>query len=105
MRPTFKASSAPMGIAAHDHLKGLLRADHARQPLRAARTGQEAQLHLGQAEARALHAHAVVAGQRHLEAAAESRAVDGGDDGLGAVLDQVEHCVQRRAPSAACRTR
>ena len=40
-------------IAAHDHLERLLRAHHARQPLRPARAGQEAELHLGQAEARA----------------------------------------------------
>src|SRR2546427_4634841 len=38
------------------------------------------QLHLGQAEAGALHADAVVTGERDLETAAEGRAVNGGHD-------------------------
>src|SRR5438067_1941662 len=54
-------------IAAHDHRQGLLRADYARQPLRAAGAGQQAELHLGQSEARVLHADAIVTRERHLE--------------------------------------
>src|SRR4029079_11660577 len=63
-------------IAAHDHLQRLLRTDHAWQPLRAARTGEDAQLHLGQAEAGALHTNAIVTGQGDLEPSAERRPVD-----------------------------
>src|SRR3989475_10383835 len=54
------------------------------------------QLHLGQAEAGALHADAVVTGERDLETAAEGRAVDGGHDGLRRALDQIQHRVERR---------
>jgi len=70
-------------------------ADQARQALRAAGAGQEAELHLGQAELRLARGrgHAVVAGQRDLQAAAEAAAVDGGDhrlrEGLQAVHDRL----------------
>src|SRR5216683_272167 len=84
------------GAAADHHLQALLDAHHARQPLRAARAGQNPQLHLGQTEAGALHADAVVTGERDLETAAEGRAVDGGHDGLRRALDQIQHRVERR---------
>jgi hypothetical protein len=84
----------PDRIAAHDHGQRLGHPDHARQPLGAARARQDAELHLGQAEARGLHAHAVVAGQRHLEPAAQRGAVDRGHHRLGRALDQIEHLVQ-----------
>jgi hypothetical protein len=68
--------------AAGHHLQRLLGADDARQALRAAGAGQQAEVHFGQAALGRRHGHAVVAAQRHLEAAAERGAVDRGDDGL-----------------------
>jgi hypothetical protein len=86
----------PDRIAAHDHRERLRHADHAGQALRPARAGQDAELDLGQAEARGLRAHPIVAGERHLEAAAERGAVDRRHHRLGRALDQVEHLVQAR---------
>ncbi len=74
--------------AGGDHLERLLGADDARQALRAAGAGQQAELDLGQAELRARHGDAVVGDERDLEPAAQRGAVDRGDDGLGAVLDR-----------------
>ena len=54
----------------------------ARQALRAAGAGQDAELHLGQAELRLRRGDAVVAGERELEAAAEREAADRGDQRL-----------------------
>ena len=76
------------------HLEGLARADDARQALRAAGAGQQAEVHLGQAAPRAGHGDAVVGAQRHLEPAAERRAVDGGDHRLGRALHHRLHVEQ-----------
>ena len=57
-------------------------ADHARQPLRAARAGQQAQLDFGQRDLRAGRGHAVVAGERELQTAAHRHRVDRGDHRL-----------------------
>jgi hypothetical protein len=57
-------------------------ADAAREALRAAEAGDDAEVDLGLAEACALSAGVdEIAGQRELAAAAEREAVDGGDDG------------------------
>ena len=71
-----------------DHLGRRLGPDQPRQPLRAAGAGDQAELDLRQAELRRRHGDAVMADQRDLEAAAERRAVDGGDDRLRRVLDR-----------------
>src|SRR5215467_9358887 len=75
-------------------ISGLPRAGHARQPLGAAGARKQAELYLRQTEARALHAHPVVAGQGDLEPAAECRAMDRRHDRLRRALDQVENRVQ-----------
>ena len=94
------------GCRSRDHLQRLLDADDARQPLRAAGAGQQAELDLGQAElARTGRRRGSGSAERDLEAAAERRAVDRGDDRLGAALDRVLHVVERGAPWAACRIR
>ena len=72
------------GVAAHDHLERLGHADEARQALRPAGSRQDAELDLGEPALRAAHGDAVVAAERELEAAAERRAVQGGDDRLRA---------------------
>ncbi len=80
-----------------DRLQRRLRADQARQALRAAGAGDEAELDLGQAELGRGNGDAVVADQRDLEAAAERCAVDRGDDRLRAVLDRGLRVRQARA--------
>ena len=62
-----------------DHVQRARLADHARQPLRAAVTGDEAELDLGQAHFRVARGDAERARERKLEAAAERVAVDDGD--------------------------
>ena len=78
------------GIAGDDHRQRGLDPHDAGKALRAARAGQDAQLHLGQAQLRRGHGDAVMAAQRNLQPAAQSGAVDRGDDGLGAILDRVD---------------
>ncbi len=58
-----------------------------RQPDGAAGTGHDAEGDLGQADRGGGRGHAEAAGERHLEAAAEGGAVDGGDPGLSRALD------------------
>ena len=75
--------------AGDDHLHRRLRADQARQALRAAAARQDADQHLGQADLGARHGDPVVAGERMLEPAAERVAVDRSHHRLAA---------RRRAP-------
>ena len=82
--------------AGRDHLQRLLRTDDARQALRAARAGQQTEMHFRQAALRRRHGDAIVAAQRGLQAAAERSAVDRGDDGLRGILDRVADVVQAR---------
>mmetsp|Transcript_3085 Transcript_3085/g.10134 ORF Transcript_3085/g.10134 Transcript_3085/m.10134 type:complete len:261 (-) Transcript_3085:18-800(-) len=64
-------------LAAGDHdLRRRVRADEPRQALRAARAGQDAEVHLRQTDPRAAGHDAVVARHGELEAAAERGAVD-----------------------------
>jgi len=81
------------GLAAHDHLQRLLHAHQARQPLGAARAGQEAEPPREYSEARRSGRHPVVAGQGHLEVDMDRGAMEGSDHGLGGALDQVEDFV------------
>ena len=84
-------------LARRHHLQRLLRPHDARQPLRAAGAGQQAEIDFRQAAAGGGHGHAVVTGERHFQAAAQRRAVDRGDHGLGRILDRVLHVEQARA--------
>src|SRR6185437_8777940 len=70
-------------------LQCVRRRDHARDTLRAARAGEEADLDFRQAEPRLriVRGDAVMAGQRKLEAAAHCRAVERADPRLAAGLD------------------
>ena len=84
----FKRLAGVERIPGENGLHRLLRADQPRQPLGAAAARQQADLDLRQTDGGAGRGDAVVAGQRQFEAAAERRAVDRGDDGLGAAFDQ-----------------
>ena len=69
-------------VAAGHHLHRIRHRYDARQALRAAGAGQDAELDLGQAEQRLGRGDPVVAGERELEAAAEREAADRGDERL-----------------------
>ena len=95
----------PDRLAGDDHLQRLLRSDQARQALRAAGAGQEAELDLGQADARRRGSDPEMAGERQLEAAAERGAVQGRDDRLRHRLDRGDDLARGSGPAAACRIR
>ena len=78
------------------HLQRLLDAGDARQALRPARAGQQAELDLGNAQLRVGHGDPIMAAERDLEPAAERGAVDRRDHRLGAILDRVDHARQPR---------
>ena len=69
------------------------------QPLAPAGAGDEAELHLGQAELGLgmVGGDPVVAGQRQLQPAAQAGAVDGGDDRLRERLDPAHHLLPLEA--------
>ncbi len=69
--------------AGEDEVESVGHADQARQALGAAEAGEEAELHLGEAELRlrVLGRDAALAGQGELEATAEAGAMDRGDGG------------------------
>ena len=75
------------GLAGEAVVERDLQAGAHGEALQAVEAGQQAELHLGEAEDGLLVVgeDAGVAGQRDLEAAAERGAVHGGDDGLGRV--------------------
>ncbi|MCY1225708.1 hypothetical protein D9M72_379120 [compost metagenome] len=80
------------GVAAAEHqVQRRAGANQARQALRAAGAGQQAQLHLGQPEPGARGRHAVVRRQRKLQPAAQRHAVQRGNDRPGAGLDRLAH--------------
>ena len=78
-------------LPADDHVERGLHADQPRQPLRAAGAGDDAQRHLGQAEARAGRHEPDVARQRHFQPAPRGNAVNGRDHRLAGSLDLVEY--------------
>ena len=81
-------------IARQDHRQRLLDADEARQALRAARAGDQAELDLRQAEPRACGGDAEMAAHGEFEPAAERRAVHRRDGRLLDVVDQRDHVHQ-----------
>ena len=88
-------------LAAGDHqLLGPAGADGARQPLRAAAAGDDAEQDLGLAEHGSLAGDAVVARQRQLAAAAERVAADRGDHEPRDRRDRIERRVEPGADRA-----
>ena len=82
------------GGAGDDHGQRLLDPDDARQALRAAGAGQEAELDLGQAHLGAGPGGAGVAAQCQFQPAAQGHAVHGGYDGDRHVLDRGDDLAQ-----------
>ena len=91
IRPCGQRRSAADTLAAADHGDGARNAHDARQSLRAARAGDDAQRHFRQAHHRARRRDACVAAQGQLEAAAQRRAVQRRHHGLAAVFDGLDH--------------
>ncbi|MFO1270365.1 MAG: hypothetical protein U1F50_01550 [Rubrivivax sp.] len=81
------------------HLHRVAEGCQPRQALRAAGAGQETPAHFGNAQLqlRVVGHHALAAGQRQFQPAAERQPVDGGDPGLGAVLQPHELASQAAA--------
>ena len=86
MRSTMPAASAVGGfdgLAERAHLDRLGDARQPRQPLRAGRAGNDAELHFRLSDLRRGDRDAIVPGHGDFEAAAERRAVDRQTTGLG----------------------
>ena len=75
MPSSIARSRARRGTLEHELERGA-RADQPRKPLRSAGARQKPELNLRQAELRARRRDAIIAGQRELESAAETVAVD-----------------------------
>ena len=75
------------GLAGRAHLDRHLGTAQTRQSLRAASAGNDAEQHFRLADLGVGRHHAIVAGHRDFKAAAERRAVDGGHQRFGGVLD------------------
>ena len=76
------------------HLEGLRDAGEARETLRAAAAGEQAEIDLGKAELRRGHGDAIVGGEGGFEATAERGAVDRGDHGDRCILHCCLHLVE-----------
>jgi hypothetical protein len=87
--------------AGEDHVQTRLEANEARKPLRSSASGNEPELHFREAEHRfrRVGAHAVGARERRLEATAEARTADRGNDRRLELLESL----QQRMPVAAQR--
>ena len=87
----------PEGAAGQDQVEGPGETDEPGHALRPAGPGEEAELHLGKPESRprVVRGHAVAAGQRGLEAAAQAGAVDGRDHRHAHALEAIEHGLPR----------
>ena len=83
--------------ARQNNVERILDAAQPRQTLRAAGAGNEPELDFRQAELCRRHRNAIMARQRHFEAAAERRAVNGGDNRLGVVFERILDFGNRRA--------
>ncbi len=94
--PSFRASCGGYLFAFQHQGQGGFHADHAGQALRAAATGQQAELHLGQADFGfgVIERDAVVAGQAYLVAAPQHGAVDGRHEGLALGFHAAKEAVE-----------
>src|SRR5438105_4007885 len=89
-RRAFTSASMPGTLRVAHQLECFLDADQARQALRATGAGDDAERHLGKAEARTGRGDAIVAGERDLESSSHHGAVHGGHHRERQVLDRVE---------------
>jgi hypothetical protein len=85
-----------LDVAAFEHhVQRVLRADQTGQALRAAGTGQEPDLDLGETDFRISKRNPIVAGEREFETAAERHLFDRGDEGFLALFDRGDHVANR----------
>ena len=83
-------------LAVGAHLDRQRHAGEPRQPLGAARAGDDAEEHFRLSDLRVLDGDAVVAGHGNLEPSTERLAVDGGDERLARVFETAEQGVRAR---------
>ena len=95
-RPHSKPSFAPIGLPVAHISRAFFDPRHARQALGAAGAGQKAELTSGVPSFADGIGDAIMAGQGHLEPAAERRAVDRSDDWLGTGFDAVDDLREHR---------
>ena len=84
------------GFAADDHVQRGFQAQQARQALRAAGAGQQAELDFGQGDRSLGRDHAVVAAHGQLQAAAHADRMNRRDHRLGRLLEHLDHRQQMR---------
>ena len=82
------------GVARYDDVQSGLQPQQARQALRAASTGQQAQFDLGEPKACIGQRHPEVATQRQFQATAQALTPNGGHHRLGIVFDQADDHAQ-----------
>ena len=88
--PIASASDAVIGLPGENQLHRLRLADEARQPLRAGKSRNQPEIDLRLPEARRVGRDAKRARHGKLAAAAERESVDGGNDRLAELLDEIE---------------
>src|SRR5258708_7328482 len=84
-------------FAGEDQLQRTALADQARQALRTATAGQQAELHLGLSELGMFGGDSDRASHRRLAASAKRKAIDGCDHRLAKIFNQVEHALTEPA--------
>jgi hypothetical protein len=82
-------------VAREHHLPRTRETDQTREPLGSTRAGDDAQTYLGQPELRVLPGDPEIAGERHLEAAAEREPLDRGDRDLRDRLEVAAGLLER----------
>ena len=82
------------GLAAHNHVEGDFNPQHTRQALRAARSGDQTQLDLGQSHAATGRCDAVMAAQRELQATAHHHRMNRSHHWLAGLLQHGNHTAQ-----------
>src|SRR6266536_1723875 len=90
-RPQLERRRRPQRIPRGDDVECRLDPDQTRQALRSARARQDAELDFGQPDLGGRRGHPIIAGQRDLEAAAESRTMDRRDQRLRESFQCLEH--------------
>ena len=95
--PSARASCAGDRLAERAHLNRFRNARQARKPLRTSRAGNDSQLHFGLSHLRRRRDHAVMAGHRYFQAAAQGLAVNRHHHGLGRIFNRQQHRQERQA--------
>ena len=94
--PSSQGATRVDRFAPEHHVEGHLGAHQSRQPLGAAGTGEQREFDLREPDRGVLGSTPVVAGQGQFQSAAQSRAMQRRDYGLGQRLDTQQHVIEQR---------